>query len=106
MLLERTRHIAKEISDMPAIGAKTYDSTPAKKVAFIGLGVMGLPMAGHLARAGHDVTVYNRNPAKSQAWQAEFGGRAAPTPAEAAQGAQIVFACVGNDDDLRSVALG
>jgi 3-hydroxyisobutyrate dehydrogenase-like beta-hydroxyacid dehydrogenase len=67
---------------------------------------MGLPMAGHLAKAGHDVTVYNRSAQKAQAWVAEFGGRAAATPAQAAQGAEIVFACVGNDDDLRSVVLG
>jgi 3-hydroxyisobutyrate dehydrogenase len=67
---------------------------------------MGLPMAGHLARAGHDVTVYNRSPAKAQAWVAEFGGKSAATPREAVAGAQIVFACVGNDDDLRSVVLG
>jgi 3-hydroxyisobutyrate dehydrogenase-like beta-hydroxyacid dehydrogenase len=67
---------------------------------------MGLPMAGHLAKAGHDVTVYNRNAQKAQAWVKEFGGRACATPREAAQGAQIVFACVGNDDDLRSVVLG
>jgi 3-hydroxyisobutyrate dehydrogenase-like beta-hydroxyacid dehydrogenase len=67
---------------------------------------MGLPMAGHLATAGHDVTVYNRNTQKAQAWVKEFGGRACATPREAAQGAQIVFACVGNDDDLRSIVLG
>jgi len=79
---------------------------PAKKVAFLGLGVMGLPMAGHLARAGHEVTVYNRTPAKAAAWVAEFGGKQAATPKEAAQGAEIVFCCVGNDDDLRSVVLG
>ncbi|PPD31225.1 MAG: oxidoreductase [Hyphomicrobium sp.] len=78
------------------------------KVAWIGLGVMGYPMAGHiLKRGGHDVTVYNRNPAKSMAWVAEHGsGRAAPTPAEAARDADFVFACVGNDDDLRSVTMG
>jgi 3-hydroxyisobutyrate dehydrogenase len=70
------------------------------------MGVMGYPMAGHLARAGHRVTVYNRSPAKAQAWVAEYGGRSAPTPREAAAGAQIVFCCVGNDDDLRSVVLG
>jgi 3-hydroxyisobutyrate dehydrogenase-like beta-hydroxyacid dehydrogenase len=67
---------------------------------------MGLPMAGHLATAGHDVTVYNRSAQKAQAWVKEFGGRACATPREAAQGAQIVFACVGNDDDLRSIVLG
>ncbi|WP_459616940.1 NAD(P)-dependent oxidoreductase [Bordetella sp. 2513F-2] len=91
---------------MASIGSKTYEPVPAQKVAFLGLGVMGLPMAGHLARAGHDVAVYNRTAAKSQAWVAEFGGRSAATPREAAEGAQIVFACVGNDDDLRSVVLG
>ena len=76
------------------------------RVAFLGLGVMGFPMAGHLARAGHSVTVYNRSAAKAQAWVAEFGGAAKPTPREAAAGADIVFCCVGNDNDLRSVALG
>lgn len=76
------------------------------RVAFIGLGVMGFPMAGHLARAGHEVTVYNRTAAKAEAWAAQHGGRAAPTPAQAAQGAELVFACVGNDDDLREVTLG
>jgi len=76
------------------------------RVAFIGLGVMGFPMAGHLARAGHEVTVYNRTAAKAEAWAAQHGGRAAPTPAQAAAGAEIVFACVGNDDDLREVTLG
>ena len=76
------------------------------KVAFIGLGVMGYPMAGHLARAGHQVTVYNRTAAKAEKWAAEFGGSTAATPREAAEGAKFVFACVGNDDDLRSVVLG
>lgn len=85
---------------------KTYDPTPSRRVAFLGLGVMGYPMAGHLARAGHQVTVYNRSPAKAQAWVAEYGGAAAPTPREVAAGADFVFACVGNDDDLRSVVLG
>jgi 3-hydroxyisobutyrate dehydrogenase-like beta-hydroxyacid dehydrogenase len=85
---------------------KTYEPTPSRKTAFLGLGVMGHPMAGHLARAGHSVTVYNRTVAKAQAWAGEFGGRAAPTPREAAAGADFVFACVGNDDDLRSVVLG
>ena len=75
-------------------------------VAFIGLGVMGYPMAGHLARAGHRVTVYNRTTAKAEKWTAEFGGRMAKTPREAVQNAKFVFACVGNDDDLRSVVLG
>lgn len=91
---------------MASIGTKSYDAVVAQKVAFLGLGVMGLPMAGHLARAGHHVTVYNRTPAKAQAWASEFGGRHAATPREAVAGAQIVFACVGNDDDLRSVVLG
>jgi 3-hydroxyisobutyrate dehydrogenase len=77
------------------------------KVAFLGLGVMGFPMAGHLAvRGGHEVTVYNRTAAKAQAWVAKYGNASAPTPAEAAKGADIVFACVGNDDDLRSVTTG
>ena len=92
---------------MSNIGQKTYDACPAQRVAFLGLGVMGYPMAGHLSRAGHQVTVYNRSAAKAQAWLAECPGQAsAPTPREAAAGADIVFACVGNDDDLRSVVLG
>lgn len=78
----------------------------AKKVAFLGLGVMGAPMAGHLARAGHTVTVYNRTAAKADAWVEEHGGNFAATPAEAADGAGIVLTCVGNDDDLRDVVLG
>jgi len=77
------------------------------KLAFIGLGVMGYPMAGHLVtRGNHDVTVYNRTAAKAQAWVDKFGGKSAATPAQAAAGAQIVFACVGNDEDLRSVTTG
>lgn len=76
------------------------------KVAFIGLGVMGYPMAGHLARAGHSVCVYNRTSAKATQWLAEFAGTAAATPREAATGAELVLVCVGNDDDLRSVVLG
>ncbi|HMQ41678.1 MAG TPA: NAD(P)-dependent oxidoreductase [Paracoccus sp. (in: a-proteobacteria)] len=76
------------------------------KLAFLGLGVMGYPMAGHLAKAGHEVTVYNRTAAKAQKWATEHGGKAAITPREAAEGAEIVLACVGNDDDLRSVCLG
>ena len=91
---------------MSSLNPKTYDSVPSRKVAFLGLGVMGFPMAGHLAQAGHSVTVYNRSPAKSAAWATEFGGRSAATPREAAAGAEIVFCCVGNDDDLRSVVLG
>jgi 3-hydroxyisobutyrate dehydrogenase-like beta-hydroxyacid dehydrogenase len=74
------------------------------RVAFLGLGVMGGPMAGHLASAGHDVTVYNRTATKALAWVAEHGNRAAPTPAEAADGAQFVMMCVGNDADVREVA--
>lgn len=76
------------------------------KLAFIGLGVMGYPMAGHLARAGHEVTVYNRTAARAEAWTGEYGGRSARTPAAAAEGAEIVFCCVGNDDDLRQVISG
>ena len=85
---------------------KEYALIEARNVAFLGLGVMGYPMAGHLARAGHRVTVYNRTAAKAAAWVAEYGGRSASTPREAAAGATIVFTCVGNDDDLRSVVLG
>ena len=75
-------------------------------LAFLGLGVMGFPMAGHLQKAGHSVTVYNRSAAKAAAWVAKHGGKSAPTPAAAAKGADIVLACVGNDDDLRSVVYG
>jgi 3-hydroxyisobutyrate dehydrogenase len=77
----------------------------AKETAFIGLGVMGFPMAGHLARAGHHVTVYNRTPAKALQWTEKYGGKSAPTPAAAAAGAEFVMLCVGNDDDVRAVAL-
>lgn len=76
------------------------------KTAFIGLGVMGYPMAGYLVKAGHDVVVYNRTATKAAAWCSEFNGASAPTPAEVAQGADIVFTCVGNDDDVRDVILG
>src|SRR5918997_2992222 len=77
------------------------------KVAFIGLGVMGYPMARHIAsKGGHDLTVYNRTAEKAEKWVAENGGRRAATPREAAEGCDFVFSCVGNDDDLRSVALG
>ncbi len=86
--------------------SKTYDAIPPRHVAFIGLGVMGYPMAGHLARAGHRVTVYNRTSTKARAWAAEYGGEAAATPKAAAEGAAVVFSCVGNDADLRSVVLG
>ena len=92
-----------------SLNPKTYDPAPSTRVTFLGLGVMGYPMAGHLALAGHRVTVYNRTPAKAQAFAAEFaaqGARAAATPREAAAGADIVFCCVGNDDDLRAVTLG
>jgi len=97
-----------------SLNAKTYEPSPALSVAFIGLGVMGYPMAGHLAKAGHRVTVYNRTPAKAQAWVAEFAADVsakgaqgfAATPREAAMQADIVFCCVGNDEDLRSVTLG
>lgn len=91
---------------MPSINARAYENQAPEKVAFLGLGVMGYPMAGHLAKAGHSVTVYNRTASKAQAWAEEFGGQAAATPREAAEGASIVFCCVGNDDDLRSVVLG
>jgi 3-hydroxyisobutyrate dehydrogenase len=75
-------------------------------VAFIGLGVMGYPMAGHIAKAGHDVCVYNRSADKEAKWVAEHGGTSAPTPAQAARGREFVFSCVGNDDDVRSVTIG
>ena len=89
---------------------KTYETAPSRKVAFLGLGVMGYPMAGHLALAGHQVTVYNRTATKSIAWCAEYAKagaqKHAQTPREAAHGAEIVFCCVGNDADLRGVTLG
>ncbi|WP_140626929.1 NAD(P)-dependent oxidoreductase [Methylibium rhizosphaerae] len=88
------------------MNTKSYEPIASQTVAFLGLGVMGYPMAGHLARAGHEVTVYNRTAAKAEAWTREFGGRSAATPREAAGGADIVFCCVGNDDDLRSVVMG
>ncbi|MFC5522103.1 NAD(P)-dependent oxidoreductase [Polaromonas jejuensis] len=95
---------------MTSTHPKTYEASTPRKVAFLGLGVMGYPMAGHLALAGHQVTVYNRSPAKSAAWCAEFAAATQPARAEsprlAAAGADIVFCCVGNDDDLRSVTLG
>ncbi len=91
---------------MSTSNPKPYAPIVAHEVAFLGLGVMGLPMAGHLARAGHRVTVFNRTPAKARAWVAEYGGKSAATPREAAADASVVFACVGNDDDLRSVVLG
>ena len=85
---------------------KQYEPTPPRKVAFLGLGVMGGPMAGHLAAAGHQVTVYNRTASKAQAWVDKHGGRAAATPRAAVEGADFVFSCVGNDADLRSVVTG
>jgi 3-hydroxyisobutyrate dehydrogenase len=81
-------------------------SAAPAKVAFLGLGVMGFPMAGHIAARGHDVTIYNRSAAKAAAWVAKHGGKSAPTPAAAAEGADFVFMCVGNDRDLSEVALG
>ncbi len=86
---------------------RSYDPVTPHKVAFLGLGVMGYPMAGHLKRSGHHVTVYNRTSAKADRWAAEYGGRAiATTPREAVHDAEVVFCCVGNDHDLRSVVLG
>ena len=89
---------------------KTYESISPRRLAFLGLGVMGYPMAGHLARAGHQVTVYNRNGSKAAQWLAEYGvgaaNKTAATPKLAAQAAEMVFCCVGNDDDLRAVTLG
>jgi 3-hydroxyisobutyrate dehydrogenase and related beta-hydroxyacid dehydrogenases len=91
---------------MSSINARDYDTQTPRRVAFLGLGVMGFPMAGHLAKAGHEVTVYNRTPAKAETWVAEFGGKRADTPRAAAENAEVVFCCVGNDSDLRSVVLG
>ena len=91
---------------MTTAASKTYESVAPQRVAFLGLGVMGAPMAGHLARAGHSVTVFNRTASKSAEWVKTYGGRSAATPAEAAKGADIVLACVGNDEDLRSVTVG
>ncbi len=76
------------------------------RIAWIGLGVMGYPMAGHLAKAGHDVSVFNRSPAKAKNWTRDHGGKVADSPADAAHGAELVFTCVGNDDDLREVTAG
>ncbi len=88
------------------MSSKDYAQVTSHRVAFIGLGVMGYPMAGHLAGAGHQVTVYNRSPARAATWVEEFGGKSAPSPRAASEQAEIVFCCVGNDDDLRSVVLG
>lgn len=91
---------------MAQINTRDYESIAPRKVTFLGLGVMGYPMAGHLARAGHQVTVYNRSTPKVNAWVADFPGVSAETPCLAARESDIVFCCVGNDDDLRSVTLG
>ena len=95
---------------MSSIQAKTYVSNPSQKLAFIGLGVMGYPMAAHLLASGHQVTVYNRTAAKATQWMDEFGANpnahVAATPSQAAHGADIVFTCVGNDEDLKAVILG
>jgi 3-hydroxyisobutyrate dehydrogenase-like beta-hydroxyacid dehydrogenase len=95
---------------MSTIKPKTYEASTPTQVSFIGLGVMGYPMAGHLASAGHKVNVYNRSSSKASAWIQEFGSNGShttsPTPKQAALGSQIVFCCVGNDDDLRSVIFG
>ena len=99
---------------MPSTNSKSYEACPSTKVAFLGLGVMGFPMAGHLALAGHAVTVYNRTATKSIAWCAEFPGAEgtnapnthAETPRLAVHNADLVFCCVGNDEDLRSVTMG
>lgn len=94
------------MTTQPSIAPRDYAATPSLKVSFLGLGVMGFPMAGHLTKAGHQVTVYNRSQDKARAWVAQFGGQHAQTPKQAAQASDIVFCCVGNDDDLRSVFLG
>ena len=86
--------------------SQNSDNESINSVAFIGLGVMGYPMAGHLARCGYEVTVFNRTSQKAQDWVAQHGGKTAATPAQAAAGAQLVFACVGNDDDVRSISTG
>lgn len=91
---------------MSSIAIRQYPDTRPLKLTFLGLGVMGYPMAGHLKAAGHEVTVYNRTASRAQAWVQGFGGKSADTPREAVQGADIVMSCVGNDDDLRSVVLG
>ena len=91
---------------MTSTQPKTYETSSPRKVAFLGLGVMGYPMAGHLSLAGHQLTVYNRSAAKAKAWCNEFKGSSAATPCEAVNDADIVFCCVGNDQDLRAVVLG
>lgn len=94
------------MTNQTSIQPRQYTTTTPLKVTFLGLGVMGFPMAGHLARAGHHVTVFNRSANKAQAWANEFGGQQGATPKEACKDAEIVFCCVGNDEDLRSVVLG
>ena len=88
------------------MATRRYEAIAARSVAFVGLGVMGAPMAGHLARAGHRVSVYNRTVAKAEAWARDYAGTLQPTPRAAAAQAEFVFACVGNDDDLRAVSVG
>src|SRR6516162_2212295 len=91
----------------PTCSSARLKETTMAKVAFVGLGVMGFPMAGHLkAKGGHEVTVYNRTAAKAEKWVAQYGGKSAPTPRQAADGQDFVLACVGNDNDLREVMLG
>ncbi len=97
---------AAKVAAMASTNPRNYEPTPSRKVAFLGLGVMGFPMAGHLALAGHRVTVYNRSAEKRMAWCKEFTGGAAPTPREAVADCDLVFCCVGNDEDLRAVVLG
>src|SRR6187549_769252 len=92
---------------VPDGGADDLPEETMAKVAFLGLGVMGYPMAGHLkTKGGHEVTVYNRTAAKAEKWVAQFGGKSAKTPREAAEGQDHVMCCVGNDNDLREVTLG
>tara|TARA_R110002110_G_scaffold13078_3_gene62597 strand:+ start:765 stop:1703 length:939 start_codon:yes stop_codon:yes gene_type:complete len=98
--------VAHEVVGKAGIAQLNDKEKPMAKLAFLGLGVMGGPMAGHLQQAGHEVTVFNRSAAKAEAWVKRHGGAAAKTPRAAAEGAEFVMACVGNDDDLRSVCLG
>ncbi|MGE4429398.1 MAG: NAD(P)-dependent oxidoreductase [Sphingobium sp.] len=93
-------------TDALGLGKKKVYAPGMANIAFIGLGVMGAPMAGHLAKAGHDLVVFNRTMAKASAWSEKYGGEVAVTPAQAAQNADIVISCVGNDDDLEAVTLG
>jgi 3-hydroxyisobutyrate dehydrogenase len=101
------RHFSVDTRAKPAYDETKWMEAAMAKVAFIGLGVMGFPMAGHLVKkGGHDVTVYNRTAAKAAKWVAQYGGKSAPTPKAAATGQDFVMACVGNDNDLREVMLG